>query len=51
MPQMAPLNWLLLFIVFIFIFLLFNSMNFFLSTYSPRHKSHTKLTKTINWKW
>nr|YP_010443339.1 ATP synthase F0 subunit 8 [Sophrops subrugatus]YP_010936641.1 ATP synthase F0 subunit 8 [Sophrops peronosporus]UTE83867.1 ATP synthase F0 subunit 8 [Sophrops subrugatus]WKW91610.1 ATP synthase F0 subunit 8 [Sophrops peronosporus] len=51
MPQMAPLNWLALFISFCLIFLLFNSMNYFCFNY-PIKTEQVKKTKTlINWKW
>nr|QNJ33253.1 ATP synthase F0 subunit 8 [Elaptus prionoides] len=51
MPQMAPLNWLMLFILFTLVFLIFNSMNYFLFIY-PVKKFTTKKSKPIfNWKW
>nr|YP_010240649.1 ATP synthase F0 subunit 8 [Nicrophorus nepalensis]QTG39886.1 ATP synthase F0 subunit 8 [Nicrophorus nepalensis] len=51
MPQMAPLNWLTLFIFFIIIFLMFNMMTYFVFLYTPlKNKFNTK-TSQINWKW
>nr|AFU50248.1 ATP synthase F0 subunit 8 [Vesperus conicicollis] len=51
MPQMAPMNWLTLFIMFILIFLMFNSLNYFVFKYQIKNT----LTKTnnffLNWKW
>nr|YP_010427099.1 ATP synthase F0 subunit 8 [Eupatorus gracilicornis]USN89943.1 ATP synthase F0 subunit 8 [Eupatorus gracilicornis] len=51
MPQMAPLSWLLLFIMFIIIFMLFNVMNYFSFLYPVSHKTKKKSTQKINWKW
>nr|AFV13086.1 ATP synthase FO subunit 8 [Monocellicampa pruni] len=52
MPQMFPLNWMILYIYFITILLLMIVNNFY---YSNSHKSsnHTlKLnTSTMAWKW
>nr|AML25997.1 ATP synthase F0 subunit 8 [Staphylinidae sp. BMNH 1274240] len=51
MPQMAPLNWLILFMMFILIFLIFNFMNYYSYLYTPKYfKPSTKMFK-INWKW
>nr|WKU84061.1 ATP synthase F0 subunit 8 [Orthoprosopa multicolor] len=53
MPQMAPINWLSLFLLFSFIFILFNIMNYFI--YLPlttKSKSFNKIiTNSMNWKW
>nr|YP_011002192.1 ATP synthase F0 subunit 8 [Dicranoptycha shandongensis]WPO00997.1 ATP synthase F0 subunit 8 [Dicranoptycha shandongensis] len=53
MPQMAPLSWLLLFIIFSITLIIFNTLNYFHYSLSPQS---TKLTFTIkkpslNWKW
>nr|YP_010545941.1 ATP synthase F0 subunit 8 [Triplax ainonia]UYG49576.1 ATP synthase F0 subunit 8 [Triplax ainonia] len=51
MPQMAPMNWLALFIYFIVIFMMVNSLVYFSFLYKPKQgKSHKNLLK-INWKW
>nr|YP_009185908.1 ATP synthase F0 subunit 8 [Oxypoda acuminata]ALO70815.1 ATP synthase F0 subunit 8 [Oxypoda acuminata] len=52
MPQMAPMNWLTLFIFMITIFLLFNSLNYFSFMYSNKTTAN-KNPKifNINWKW
>nr|ALO70905.1 ATP synthase F0 subunit 8 [Scaphisoma boleti] len=51
MPQMMPLNWILLFMWFIMIFMIFNSMIYFNFTYNPK-KSNQLIKKTIiTWKW
>nr|YP_010868508.1 ATP synthase F0 subunit 8 [Apatetica glabra]WGU20041.1 ATP synthase F0 subunit 8 [Apatetica glabra] len=51
MPQMAPMNWLFLFIMFIMIFMLFNSVNYFSFKYTPMVKTTIKNINKINWKW
>nr|ALO70750.1 ATP synthase F0 subunit 8 [Neobisnius villosulus] len=51
MPQMAPMNWLMLFLMFTFIFLIFNSMNYFSFSYKPKSSQSLKKTNKINWKW
>nr|AXS65122.1 ATP synthase F0 subunit 8 [Monotomidae sp. KM-2017] len=51
MPQMAPMNWTLLMMYFIIIFLMFNCMNYFNFFYKKKSfKTHVKNIKT-NWKW
>nr|YP_009995457.1 ATP synthase F0 subunit 8 [Ochthebius salinarius]QNP09912.1 ATP synthase F0 subunit 8 [Ochthebius salinarius] len=52
MPQMAPMNWLILFIMFTMIFLLFNSMNYFSFKYEIKNNNNlSKIQKKLNWKW
>nr|AXS65683.1 ATP synthase F0 subunit 8 [Staphylinoidea sp. 11 KM-2017] len=51
MPQMAPLNWLSLFLYFIFIFMLFNTLNYYSFQYSPIKTFTSKKTFKLNWKW
>nr|WRO44718.1 ATP synthase F0 subunit 8 [Cyrebion subrufolineatus] len=52
MPQMAPLSWLNLFIFFIFVFLIFNSLNYFYFNNPSISKSNKMINKMkINWKW
>nr|AYQ19065.1 ATP synthase F0 subunit 8 [Cleridae sp. 2 ACP-2013] len=51
MPQMSPMNWILLFIFFFSLFLIINSIIFFINTvYPPLSSKLTKINK-INWKW
>nr|ALO70639.1 ATP synthase F0 subunit 8 [Ischnosoma splendidum] len=51
MPQMAPMNWLSLFIYFSIIFMMFNTLNYFSFLYKPKTFTF-KVNKTIfNWKW
>nr|YP_010045033.1 ATP synthase F0 subunit 8 [Polyphylla gracilicornis]QPF96298.1 ATP synthase F0 subunit 8 [Polyphylla gracilicornis] len=51
MPQMAPLNWLGLFVTFIIVLLMFNSMNYFSLKYLPKSHKPQKLSGNISWKW
>nr|YP_009868685.1 ATP synthase F0 subunit 8 [Alphitobius diaperinus]QKI32137.1 ATP synthase F0 subunit 8 [Alphitobius diaperinus]QNK05479.1 ATP synthase F0 subunit 8 [Alphitobius diaperinus] len=51
MPQMAPLNWLSLMILFISILIIFNIMNYYSFSHQVTQKP-LKIKKTsINWKW
>nr|AND96422.1 ATP synthase F0 subunit 8 [Onthophagus vulpes] len=51
MPQMAPINWLTLFIYFSLIFMLFNTLNFYLFNYNIKTFSFKKKKNNLNWKW
>nr|YP_010118994.1 ATP synthase F0 subunit 8 [Lycocerus asperipennis]QQY97877.1 ATP synthase F0 subunit 8 [Lycocerus asperipennis] len=53
MPQMAPLSWLNLFIFFITVFLIFNSLNYFYFNKSSISQDQKKIKtqKKITWKW
>nr|WHM51813.1 ATP synthase F0 subunit 8 [Stolotermes victoriensis] len=52
MPQMMPLSWLTLMLMFSTAFLLFNTMNYFSLTPTPKKMTTTTvLTKKMNWKW
>nr|AXS65713.1 ATP synthase F0 subunit 8 [Cerambycidae sp. 7 KM-2017] len=51
MPQMAPLNWLILFMFFIMVFLMFNIVNFYSFTIIPEKKKFKKTSISLNWKW
>nr|YP_009185804.1 ATP synthase F0 subunit 8 [Callicerus obscurus]ALO70437.1 ATP synthase F0 subunit 8 [Callicerus obscurus] len=51
MPQMAPMNWLTLFFMFIVIFMIFNSLNYFCFLYFPKMSSFNNKISSINWKW
>nr|AOY39412.1 ATP synthase F0 subunit 8 [Hydnocerini sp. BMNH-844241] len=51
MPQMAPLNWVSLFLSFTIIFILMNSTNYFFLKYNPNTSSKTYKFFNINWKW
>nr|QTC08178.1 ATP synthase F0 subunit 8 [Parachauliodes rastellus] len=52
MPQMAPLNWLILFIFFTLLFIIFNIMNYYI--YTPTLSSSSKINLknySLTWKW
>nr|YP_010472648.1 ATP synthase F0 subunit 8 [Galerita orientalis]UVH65771.1 ATP synthase subunit 8 [Galerita orientalis] len=53
MPQMAPMNWLSLYIMFTVIFIMFNFLNYYL--YLIKNNNNNKIenfmTKILNWKW
>nr|YP_009712008.1 ATP synthase F0 subunit 8 [Gastrophysa polygoni]QGA74018.1 ATP synthase F0 subunit 8 [Gastrophysa polygoni] len=51
MPQMMPLNWMLLLFYFTLIFMIFSIMNYYMFTYKMKYtkKSNNKLN--YNWKW
>nr|YP_009185999.1 ATP synthase F0 subunit 8 [Tetartopeus terminatus]ALO71202.1 ATP synthase F0 subunit 8 [Tetartopeus terminatus] len=51
MPQMAPLSWLSLFIMFIVIYLMFNTLNYFSFNYMPKTFLINKKMKKNSWKW
>nr|YP_010261375.1 ATP synthase F0 subunit 8 [Homoneura interstincta]UIB40282.1 ATP synthase F0 subunit 8 [Homoneura interstincta] len=53
MPQMAPIGWLSLFIIFSMTFILFNMMNYYsILPSSPKssEKSFFRIN-SMNWKW
>nr|QLY90100.1 ATP synthase F0 subunit 8 [Metalimnobia quadrinotata] len=54
MPQMAPLSWLTLFIIFSITLIVFNTLNYF--SYFPHKKStlisnQKNKTNSLQWKW
>uniref|UniRef100_A0AAU7YUU2 ATP synthase complex subunit 8 n=1 Tax=Hepialus lagii (nomen nudum) TaxID=3140519 RepID=A0AAU7YUU2_9NEOP len=53
MPQMYPLNWIMLFIYFILIFILFNILNYYIYMYKSNNLNNKLFFKNINltWKW
>nr|ADW83151.1 ATP synthase F0 subunit 8 [Boreus elegans] len=53
MPQMAPINWLSLFLLFSIIFLIYNYMNYYMymPMYSLKSMNKSFLFKSLNWKW
>nr|ARI44176.1 ATP synthase F0 subunit 8 [Celyphus obtectus] len=53
MPQMAPIGWLSLFIIFSLTFILFNMMNYYsILPSSPKSKKIDSMSiKSLNWKW
>nr|AND96020.1 ATP synthase F0 subunit 8 [Onthophagus carbonarius] len=51
MPQMAPINWLMLLFYFSMIFMMFNVMNYYSFNYNIKMFSFKKKIKNLNWKW
>nr|ALO76739.1 ATP synthase F0 subunit 8 [Strongylium suspicax] len=51
MPQMAPLNWLSLMIMFATIMVTFNVMNYFSFPYQIKQKTSLIKKTKVNWKW
>nr|YP_010166598.1 ATP synthase F0 subunit 8 [Hydroporus analis]QRV62689.1 ATP synthase F0 subunit 8 [Hydroporus analis] len=52
MPQMAPMNWLILYIFFSLIFIMFNFLNYYLFLINKKNNNINKLLKkSFNWKW
>nr|WIL10227.1 ATP synthase F0 subunit 8 [Stenocladius sp. 2 XYG-2023a] len=50
MPQISPLMWLNLMIMFVITFMLMNSMNYFTKLY--KYKNKKKYNKnSLKWKW
>nr|ALO76593.1 ATP synthase F0 subunit 8 [Coccidula rufa] len=50
MPQMMPLNWMMLFLYFIMLFMILNILLYFNFQPIPNMKN-LKFKKIINWKW
>nr|ASY98596.1 ATP synthase F0 subunit 8 [Ceratomantis saussurii] len=52
MPQMMPLNWLMLFSFFSILLIMFNVMNYYMFfNKTSSIMSMKTLTKTLIWKW
>nr|YP_010743970.1 ATP synthase F0 subunit 8 [Corigetus marmoratus]WET31973.1 ATP synthase F0 subunit 8 [Corigetus marmoratus] len=51
MPQMAPINWLTLYFLFLLIFLTFIIMNYYMFLYAPKKISMNKIQIILSWKW
>nr|ARH54932.1 ATP synthase F0 subunit 8 [Cis micans] len=51
MPQMSPLNWLTLMIMFILSLKLFINMNYFTTLYQPKQSMKKNFLIKKNWKW
>nr|UFZ13762.1 ATP synthase F0 subunit 8 [Acanthacorydalis asiatica] len=52
MPQMAPINWLILFFLFSIIMIMFNIMNYFIySAPLPKSLSTNLKFNSLTWKW
>nr|ANJ70506.1 ATP synthase F0 subunit 8 [Hygrotus inaequalis] len=54
MPQMAPMNWLMLYMFFSAMFIMFNFMNYYLFLIKSKNikTNHMKLNPILySWKW
>nr|QRV62653.1 ATP synthase F0 subunit 8 [Stictonectes samai] len=52
MPQMAPMNWLILYILFSIILIMFNLMNYYIFIIEMKTlKTSSFMKKMLNWKW
>nr|YP_010411459.1 ATP synthase F0 subunit 8 [Sambus femoralis]URN73105.1 ATP synthase F0 subunit 8 [Sambus femoralis] len=51
MPQMAPLSWMSLFIMFTFTLIMFSIMNFYKNYPNPKENPSLKLKNKFYWKW
>nr|YP_010268838.1 ATP synthase F0 subunit 8 [Halobates hayanus]UIG88217.1 ATP synthase F0 subunit 8 [Halobates hayanus]UIG88235.1 ATP synthase F0 subunit 8 [Halobates hayanus] len=51
MPQMAPLSWLSLMIMFIMMIIVVNSMTYFNKNYKIESKKKNMKMNMLNWKW
>nr|QRW36335.1 ATP synthase F0 subunit 8 [Hydroporus kasyi] len=53
MPQMAPMNWLILYMFFSLIFIMFNFLNYYLFLINKNlNNNYTKMMKkSFNLKW
>nr|AYN50425.1 ATP synthase F0 subunit 8 [Ceratopus sp. CG351] len=51
MPQMAPMNWISLYILFLFLFIMMIIINYYSFLYTPKSIKTIKKAKKINWKW
>nr|AYP72662.1 ATP synthase F0 subunit 8 [Colasposoma sp. EMHAU-15070314] len=51
MPQMAPLNWLSMFIMFIMTLVMFILQNYFIKIDYPKKLNLKTNKNSYNWKW
>nr|QYK19501.1 ATP synthase subunit 8 [Episcapha opaca] len=51
MPQMSPLSWLTLFMYFVTIFFMINSLNYFSFLYPMKYTKKKQMFLNFNWKW
>nr|YP_009937440.1 ATP synthase F0 subunit 8 [Trigonopterus porg]QNT26963.1 ATP synthase F0 subunit 8 [Trigonopterus porg] len=51
MPQMAPINWTLLYIFITTLFFVTIVINYFLFIYKPLHLPLNKTVKSTSWQW
>nr|AXS65232.1 ATP synthase F0 subunit 8 [Curculionoidea sp. 18 KM-2017] len=51
MPQMAPLNWMSLYLFFILLYIMMMIMNYYIFLYFPSPMKIIKMNKNYSWKW
>nr|YP_011010410.1 ATP synthase F0 subunit 8 [Metrocoris stranguloides]WPW47025.1 ATP synthase F0 subunit 8 [Metrocoris stranguloides] len=51
MPQMAPLSWLSLMIMFIITIIIINTLMYFNKNYMTKMENKEKIFNEMNWKW
>nr|URX53567.1 ATP synthase F0 subunit 8 [Procryptotermes corniceps] len=51
MPQMMPLSWLSLFIMFSTTLIMFATLNYYVLTLKTSVSKKSTLTNPLNWKW
>nr|WHM51683.1 ATP synthase F0 subunit 8 [Orthognathotermes sp. n.] len=51
MPQMMPMEWTMLYIMFLTTFMMFNIMNYFMQMPKTPTTTKTIYTNKFNWKW
>nr|ARH54705.1 ATP synthase F0 subunit 8 [Romualdius bifoveolatus] len=51
MPQMAPINWLSLYMLFLLVFLIFIILNYFIFLYKPKLIQKNIKKNILSWKW
>nr|URX53606.1 ATP synthase F0 subunit 8 [Cryptotermes sp. 3 AB-2022a] len=52
MPQMMPMSWLSLFIMFSATLILFTALNYYMMTLETKMKKYKETPKkALNWKW
>nr|YP_010015582.1 ATP synthase F0 subunit 8 [Svistella anhuiensis]QFG38960.1 ATP synthase F0 subunit 8 [Svistella anhuiensis] len=52
MPQMSPMNWVMLFMIFITIFVFQMILNYFILQPTKKQTPlHLNNQKSLNWKW
>nr|YP_003734731.1 ATP synthase F0 subunit 8 [Eupolyphaga sinensis]ACO07080.1 ATPase subunit 8 [Eupolyphaga sinensis]AVN67800.1 ATP synthase F0 subunit 8 [Eupolyphaga sinensis]QYH44913.1 ATP synthase F0 subunit 8 [Eupolyphaga sinensis] len=51
MPQMMPLNWMMLYFMFIITLLMFNLMNYYLFNPTKDMTKSSSKIKNLTWKW
>nr|AML26180.1 ATP synthase F0 subunit 8 [Scolytinae sp. BMNH 1274290] len=51
MPQMAPINWITLYMLFSMLFIMSCILNYYMFMYTPTNKTIQVNKTLLNWKW